>query len=439
MRDALALRRYLQRHSEANLPHYAFTETCWHQVLILPAYQESTALLEKLKHLPASDGEADARTLVILVLNRPDTDSDPLVNADIRDALKEGTLPRAMRESVSVFCLNPYTDLYLYDMEILHGPTPNALGVGLARKTGCDLALQWSDAGGISGEWLCSADADATLPQDYFKQLQSAKPNSVACTFPFRHTQSMDEACTTATALYELRLHHYVLGLEYAGSPYAYHTLGSCLAIRSSAYAHAHGFPKRAGAEDFYLLNKLAKLGPVARLQGRCIELESRNSSRVPFGTGPAVAKIIEAVQPDEVALFYHPECFTALKGLLGCLPALAEAYDQGIAPLLIGEGINGDLALKAQAALAELGIAAALTHCQKQSRSSAQFQRHFHQWFDGFRTLKFIHALRDSALPMLSLAELSGIRPRLWPIAENPETDIEELRNAIYRHWKWH
>ena len=82
-----------------------------------------------------------------------------------------------------------------------------------------------------------------------------------------------DQFCNTATALYELRLHHYVLGLEYAGSPYAYHTLGSCLAVKADAYAQVRGFPKRAGAEDFYLLNKLAKLGAMPRLQGRCIRI----------------------------------------------------------------------------------------------------------------------------------------------------------------------
>lgn len=438
MRDARALRRYLQRHAEAGLPQHSFSQSHWHQVLVLPAYRESPTLLQTLMNLPAHTDDTSARTLVILVLNRPDSDSDPLTNAGLRNALEQGGLPQAMRETVSVSCLNPHTDLYLYDMEELRGPTPSALGVGLARKAGCDIALQWTAAGGISGQWLCSTDADATLPEDYFEQLQNAAADAVACAFPFRHTPGANTACNEATALYELRLHHYVLGLEYARSPYAYHTLGSCLAIRSSAYAHVHGFPRRAGAEDFYLLNKLAKLGPIARLQGRCIELQSRTSSRVPFGTGPAVAQIIAAESPAALPQFYHPQCFVALQILLDSLPALAEVPTLNIAALLIDGGLRSALAKQSQAALDRLGIAAALKHCQQQSRSNAQFQRHFHQWFDGFRTLKFIHALRDNSLPVLSLQELQSVEPQLWPAAVGDPYDPQQLLQGIRGHWHW-
>ncbi len=373
---------------------------------MLPAYRESPELLQGLTQLPAAPG----RTLVILVLNRPDSDGDPQANADLRAAIVDSPLPRAMRGAVSIQCLNPHTDLYLLDMETVCGPTPAAHGVGLARKTGCDLALQWMAAGGISGQWLCSTDADATLPADYFEQLGSAAPDAVAAVFPFRHVPGAEPACDTATALYELRLRHYVLGLEYAGSPYAYHTLGSCLAIRASAYAHVRGFPKRAGAEDFYLLNKLAKLGPIARLSGSSIELQSRRSSRVPFGTGPAVAAILASAQPREAALFYHPCCFDALKALLASLPGLAQAPGQDLAQLLVRQGLAASLAEQAQLALAALGIEPALAHCQRQTASSDQFQRQFHQWFDAFRTLKFIHAIRDAGWPQQSLTQLETL-----------------------------
>ncbi|MCB1687010.1 MAG: hypothetical protein KDI33_00910 [Halioglobus sp.] len=455
MRDQVALHRYLQRHTEPGLPVYSFTRPHWQRVLVIPAYREAPALLEQLARVPPGAGS----TLVILVLNRPDSDSDPLANADLRDAVAQSGLPQATRDSVSVYCLNPTTDLYLYDLEMLSGPTAQSQGVGLARKTGCDLALHWKQAGGIGGEWLYSTDADAILPQDFFAQLDDALPGAVAAVFPFRHMPGADKACNTATALYELRLHHYVLGLEYARSPYAFHTLGSALAIRFGAYAHAHGFPKRAGAEDFYLLNKLAKLGPVAHLQGRCIELQSRRSTRVPFGTGPAVAAIMAAENPHDTALFYHPQCFEALAAVLAILPALAENPGQDIDSLMreLGEvekrgqtPISAVTRQKATAALTGLGIAAALDHCRRQANSSAQFSRQFHQWFDGFRTLKFIHALRDGGLPLCSLAELDDVEPSLWPstreadLGSDPDysdpnsSKVEALRQAVRDHWHW-
>jgi hypothetical protein len=432
MRDTVALHRYLHRHAQSGLPSHSFSRAHWHQVLVLPAYRESPALLDRLTRIPPGEG----MTLVILVLNRPDSDNDTLANTKLRETLEQSGLPQATRDSVTVYCLNPGTDLYLYDIELRHGPTPQSQGVGLARKTGCDLALQWRAAGGISGQWLCSTDADATLPQTYFAQLAEATPDAAAAVFPFRHVASTDQATNAATALYELRLHHYVLGLEYAGSPYAFHTLGSALAIRFSTYAHVHGFPKRAGAEDFYLLNKLAKLGPVARLQGHCIELESRLSARVPFGTGPAVAGLAASEHPLDSALFYHPQSFAALAALLDSLPALAARPDQALAQLMRDSGVWASVAPppmlpslpdKAANALRSLGITSALDHCQRHASSPEHFVRHFHQWFDGFRTLKFIHALRDDGLPPVSLAQLNGLVPQLWPAGPEKNTPGEQ------------
>ena len=432
MRDSVALQRYLQRHIEAGLPKHGFTQCKWQQVLVLPAYREASSLLEGLRKLPQGPG----RSLVILVLNRPDSDPDPRANSELRTAIQKQTMQPDDPGALPLVCLNSHTDLYLHDMEAQGGPIPESQGVGLARKTGCDLALQWMVTGAVSGDWICCIDADGTLPLDYFEQLNSAAPDSVAAVFPFRHIAGGETACDTATALYELRLHHHVLGLEYAGSPYAYHTLGSCMAVRATSYAQVRGFPKRAGAEDFYLLNKLAKLGPIARLQGSCIRIQSRPSSRAPFGTGPAVKNIVAAEKPGEAAIFYHPRCYEALRALLTGLPELAQTPGQNIAALLVRQGLQTGVAEQSHQALTTLGLESALEHCQQQSTSSAQFQRQFHQWFDAFRTLKLIHAVRDAGWPQQSLAQLDGLQPEIWPtVNESPRT-VELLRtNALWQN----
>lgn len=425
MRDSVALTRYLQRYAEPGLPCYNFATSCWRHVLVIPAYRESPELLQTLAQLPVERG----RTLVILVLNRPDSDPDIHANAPIRTALTSDEFVWVKRGAVSVQIMNKHCDLYVHDLESLSGPTPQALGVGLARKAGFDLALQWITSGGIDSQWVCTTDADATLPTDYFEQLQSAAPDAVAAVFGFHHLPTADRDCDSATALYELRLRHYVLGLDYAGSPYAYHTLGSCLAIRASAYTHVRGFPKRAAAEDFYVLNKLAKLGPVARLKGSPIELQSRYSSRVPVGTGPAVTAIAAANDPSEVALFYHPNCYEALKVLLASLPELAQSPQQEITPLLIDHGLQQTIAEQSTWALHSLGIEKTLTHCQRQANTGAQFERQFHQWFDAFRSLKFIHALRDIAWPQQTLRHLDTLQLNLWCRETHAPGDIRKLR----------
>ena len=189
--------------------------------------------------------------------------------------------------------------------------------------------------------------------------------------------------------------------------------------------------------QRIFTLNKLAKLGPVARLQGSCIEIDSRSSSRVPFGTGPAVQKIATAEQPGEAAIFYHPQCYQALRILLKGLPELAQTPEQNITALLVQHGAPSPLAKHAEQALKTLGLESALAHCQRQSTSSAQFLRQFHQWFDGFLTLKFIHAIRDAGWPQQSLSQLDKLQPCLWPTAPTAHT-IEGLHVECMRHWGW-
>jgi hypothetical protein len=431
MDDSVALRRYLERHKETGLPGLGGDSPRWRQVLVLPAYRESPALLDDLRQLPAGPG----RSLVILVLNRPDRDKDPLANAGLRARIQQ-LMQDTGEGAPPLLPLNDHSDLYLLDLETLHGATPASQGVGLARKAGCDLALEWMAQGIIGGEWICCTDADARLPDDYFTRLERIDANAVAAVFPFLHMADGPDTCERATALYELRLHHHVLGLEYAGSPYAYHSLGSCLAFSSSAYARVRGFPRRAGAEDFYLLNKLAKLGTVARPGGRPVRITSRLSARVPFGTGPAVQAIAARKQPEAAPVFYHPFCYEVLRALLDALPRLATQPAQDLAALLGQQGLSPGQARLAHDKLQALGLQKCLEHCRRQAGSSAQFLRYFHEWFDAFVVLKFIHALRDDGWPMQSLAQLEKIEPGLWP---SPERDVGGLRKGIAQHWGWH
>jgi hypothetical protein len=278
--------------------------------------------------------------------------------------------------------------------------------VGLARKIGCDIALALFAQGVVKSRWLHTTDADAILPDAYFHSAESLM-DYVAIAHPFHHRLSTDPRLACAIYLYELRLHYYVLGLEWAGSPYAFHTLGSCISVAAQSYAAVRGFPRRSGGEDFYLLNKVAKLGPVATDVTPTIELEGRVSDRVPFGTGPAVAKLLQSAEPAASPLFYHPHSFRALKTLLDNLELLY--LDQ----TLIDGAPNDPGAI---AVLKDLGIEKALAHCSRHGRDFEGWRKHFHQWFDGFRTLKFIHGLRDAGLADMDLVASRAHPDSLWP-----------------------
>jgi hypothetical protein len=446
MKRNTALARYLENYIEPDLPEPPASAPPWQHVVVIPAYAESPTFLDRLKSITGGP----KRTLVIVVLNRPalghtaadkapqDERSAPSEkdNQALRHAI--GTLRKPFADAPELSDLDDSTQLYLLDMESTRGPTPAAQGVGMARKLGCDLALLWRSMGYITSEWICSSDADATLPPDYFQRLIQTTPDTAAAVFPFVHVVGQNTATDQATKLYELRLHHYVLGLEYAASPYAFHTLGSALAIKADQYAQVRGFPKRAGGEDFYLLNKAAKTGTVARLSGSAIELVSRISTRVPFGTGPAVQKILRCDEDSKPDIFYHPQCFEALRATLKVVQTLYHEPLDKLPELLQNAGLTPGASSATHSALNTMGLEAAIAHCRKQGTSQAQFTRQFHQWFDGFRTLKLIHALRESGWPDQTLDALVELTPNLWPGSTVAHGDVDTLLENALRHWHW-
>ncbi|MEM8662013.1 MAG: hypothetical protein AAGF35_14105, partial [Pseudomonadota bacterium] len=313
MRISKSCERYLQRYREHEVPESRHEPETWQDVLVIPVYKESPELIKRLMSLPKGHG----RSLVIVVINHPDTQANSQINDTLRRAIN-GLAPAANTEpQLAIKQLNSYTDLYVHDLDNISGPIPASQGVGLARKIGCDIAFTWIQNGSISSKWICSGDADTVYPADYFMQLANVPGDRVAAVYPFRHVPGGEPACDAATAFYELRLHHYRLGLEYAASPYAMHTLGSALAVKAISYAQVRGFPKRSGGEDFYLLNKLAKVGAIESLCGNTVDITSRISDRIPFGTGPAVRALCAADELNQQPLFYHPDCFLALRGFL--------------------------------------------------------------------------------------------------------------------------
>lgn len=269
-------------------------------------------------------------------------------------------------------------------------------GVGFARRLGADIGLHLLHQGACLTHWIHSTDADALLPEQYFNALPAAAPGDIAAViYPFNHQASTTRSTRLAAALYDMSLRYYVLGLAWSGSPWAYHTLGSTLAIDAYHYAMNRGFPLRSAGEDYYLLNKLAKTGPVLQLHQPVIRLSDRPSARVPFGTGPAVRRLAGLSSPADEMMLYHPALFTELAQWHAVMPAL---YDDAN-PALLRETRCGSVLLS-------MGFSKALHHCQHQARNVQDFQYRLWQWFDGFRTLKLLHALRDRDLPSLSLAD---------------------------------
>lgn len=362
-------------------------------MLVIPAYRETSGFLRALTPL--------ADTLLILVLNQPDSEPDATCNDFLREYVQ--ALPGVadlQRAHAQLFELGPRSQLLQVERP---NPLPRREGVGLARKLGCDMALALHALGRVDSPWIYSSDADAVLPAGYFDAAAECS-DATALTYSYRHRRPENPRKQTAMALYERRMHLYVDGLRSAGSPYAFHTLGSCLAMKATAYAQVRGVPRRAGGEDFYLLNKLAKLGEIATPACEPIVLSARVSDRVPFGTGPALADLLKHERPEDAEIFYHPHCFECLRQLLDYAQHEGEPglTAQDFAEALIAEP-------QIAPALGRLGLAAFLGHAMQQCADKSGFRRQFHQWFDGFRTLKFVHAMSEH-WPRLNASALDAV-----------------------------
>ena len=169
------------------------------------------------------------------------------------------------------------------------------------------------------------------------------------------------------------------------------------------AYCQARGFPKRSAGEDFYLLNKLAKLGDVVYLADVSIKLDARPSQRVPFGTGPAVQNIMLLEEQGLDYQYYHPEIFIELKA---SLKAFENLWQYRETPELWLTSLSNN----SKQALINIGL---LTFISKQKTSKqAQFDKQLTVWFDSFKTLKFIHALRDLGLGNIPLEQAIANAP---------------------------
>ena len=356
-----AIERYLDRYGEPEaqrMPPPALAAR-YENVLTIPCYDEPPECLGDLL------GRLNASALVILVVNAP---SDADANARHRTEELWRALGGANDEPFQFRRWRQQLDLLAINRAVPERLIPRRQGVGLARKIAADMACALIAAGRITSPWIHMTDADAKLPADYFAHM----PTRPGCAlYPFRH-EALPELAD-AMRHYEMHLRYTINRLRSAGSPYAFHTIGSTIAIHADTYVKVRGVPKRNAGEDFHLLNKAAKVAPIHRLSRPEIRLKARLSTRVPFGTGPALSRMTANERP----LSYAPESFNRLAEVIAHI-------DRG-APL----------SAESAALLEELGYARFRSQVQRQRRRPETLRKATHEWFDGLRTLRFIHLAR--------------------------------------------
>ncbi|MBJ6723186.1 glycosyltransferase family 2 protein [Geomesophilobacter sediminis] len=385
------------------------TGTGFAGAVVIPALSESERLFGTLDSLAANPPEMLERFLVLVVVNHRE-DATPQQKEDNRMTLER------LRSWESPMNL-AFIDAATPDREL---PSRTG-GVGLARKIGLDLALPRLAADGI----LICLDADTLVGPDYLRAI-SAHFTTSRCggaVIPFRHQRGASEHEERAITLYELYLRHYVLGLDYAGSPYAFHTVGSAMACTARAYLRMGGMNSRCAGEDFYFLQQLKRTAGIEQVQGCTVHPAARSSWRVPFGTGKSIARLL--AEGEDAVSFYRVECYEILKRWL-------EVAGQGL-------GQDGD-ALLEQAKeihpmlgdyLADAGFPTVWDRLAANSKGADALTAAFHVWFDSLKTVRLIHHL-SAALPRCRPEESVPHLLAKYGV-DAPETESAQLE--VLRH----
>ena len=400
-KDVIA--KYLKTYAEPEAALGTRLQCHTEHVLVIPAQDESISLLEGIQPALDTVSEQGQRALCIIVVNATDT-HDSLVqkrNTELIHALRDHgpTVPLHTQNETPCWHTRASSfDLVVVDRNSTGFRLPSNQGVGLARKIGCDLALTALRDGTNRSPLIHMTDCDVRLPSDYFDVAVPAA--CAALIYRFSHKSSGHSLIDDAHAKYEAFLRYYVLGLQHAGSPYAFHTIGSCIAVTPTAYAAVRGVPKRQAGEDFYLLNKLAKVGQLHTANSSPVTIQARTSLRVPFGTGQATNEI---VRNSDTYKIYDPTIFDLIKTWCNSLEAINgtrvnAAYET---VRCRAESVLDSVdQQRLRTALEAIGAPDAIMTAAAQSPTAAIRQKWLTDWFDAFRTLKLVHALRQTGLP---------------------------------------
>ncbi len=383
------IKKYLSNYAVSNRWHIkARSLEGIDNVVIIPALAESEHLFQTLASLSNNPMNECERTLVVSVVNN--AEAGKVSASDLADNRKTLEKLEALVECPKNALRLAYVDASSSGLEM---PDKNT-GVGLARKIGMDLALGIFDYDDDRPKLLFCLDADTLVEPDYLYCVRNAFEGEkmTAAVIAFSHQQSQNPGEQAAICCYELFLRYYVLGLRYAGSPYAFHSIGSTMVCTAEAYAAVRGMNTRRAGEDFYFLDKLAKTGGIGKVTTTTVHPSSRASSRVPFGTGKRVIRFSEGVQ-DEYKL-YNPGSFAVLREWLGYMESCGDRDTETI--LARAEEMHPSL----EQFLRCRHFVDVWPRLVANSGDEIHLAAHFSRWFDGFETFKLIRHLTENGLP---------------------------------------
>ena len=355
-------------------------------VVVIPCFKEE-AIITTLEDLLKSQATKSSVEVIIVVNDGHSTSPDIISFNDLTfDELQKWSATHST-PTIKFFPIR------------IKGLPKKYAGVGLARKVGLDEGVrrlkQVEQEEGI----LICLDADSRVPDNYLSTIEDhffRYPKYVGTAIHFEHPiegENFESRIYESIIQYELHLRYFIDMQRKLNLPFAIHTVGSSMAVRSNAYCAVGGMNKRKAGEDFYFFHKFVKYGPVGEIYETCVIPSPRISDRVPFGTGKAVGDLMQ----DKVWYTYHPKSFEVLANVLGNLKI---AFNDGIESLFINvdKGVQDFFVMQ--------DIEEKWQEIKSNTGDWNSFYKRFFHWFDAFLFMKYLHYKRDMYYPNISLEE---------------------------------
>lgn len=434
MNKASSLQRYLSRYA---------TSKRWRlvgappedlsQVVVIPAYAEKELLFSTLASLAQNSASSLKYSFVLCVINNKkkspaEIKLNNLQTMNVLNELVEGknsssdddNLKGNLQKILESGLRLGYIDAASSGNEI----PDNEGGVGMARKIGMDMSLRLLEKKGQGRKLILSLDADTLVENNYLASVNKYFCSDVkTAVVAYKHTEPHLDKEKAAIYCYEIFLRYWVLALRFAGSPFAFHSIGSTIVCSADAYLTVRGMNRREAGEDFYFLNKLAKVGSIGYIKDTCVYPSARISLRVPFGTGKRMSRFMAGTHDEHV--LYNPQIFeiigqwlTLMKNSLFSEESEISNQAAAIDPLLLSF-------------LNKNNFAQAWSRIRRNFRNEKNLINSFHEWFDGFKTLKLVNYLSRNGYPPVEMfAAVSCILKKMN--AALPDLKLESVNQEL-------
>ncbi len=296
-------------------------------------------------------------------------------------------------------------------------------GVGTARKTAMDAAtLRFNSLNRPNGV-IAGYDADSLCDSNYLTELESKfyrNEKLEGVSIHYEHPTSGSEFPAEyyqGIIDYELHLRYFVQAQKWAGLPFAFHTVGSSFAVKAQAYIKYGGMNRKKAGEDFYFLQKIIPHGKFGSLGTTKIIPSPRPSDRVPFGTGASIRKM--ETNSDFSFKTYRFEVFLGLKKLVQNKLLFFKNKFSEVDSSFFEPTIWKFMEMN--------NFEKELEKINMHSPNDKIFTDRFYQWWNAFRTMKYLNWLHEEQVQKQKIGEAANqLLSALG--AETKETNIESL-----------